>query len=1088
MLPHTLITASAGSGKTWSLTVRYIRLLMLGALPESIVALTFSRKAAGEFFNAILHRLAEAASDPAKAAALAQDIAQPSTSQTEFCQALLAMTSRLPFLMLGTLDSFFIRMARSFPFELGLSGDFTLLDPHQQAVEKMRVYEQVFAPDSSNPRQRRDFMQAFTEATHGKDELRVRNKLDQFVKEWHGLFLSAPHPAQWGQHDAIWPSGGPLPLTREARAAQAERLRGGLQSANLTDKQWDRWNPFLADAVAHLPGSAFTKPLDFIFAKALAAKEDLRRGRADLTVERKRHPVEGPAAEALLLLCDSLLAGEFESALRQTRGIFDVISRYDQTYHQLVRRQGRLTFQDVQMILAAGLSPDSLSPTTAPEAALTHADHRQLMDYRLDARYDHWLLDEFQDTSRVQWRVLANLIDEAVQDSEGRKSFFAVGDQKQSIYEWRGGTPRLFDEIREQYNAAASCPEDQPIKVQPLSVSQRSGPAVIAMVNDLLGDRSTLEAVFPPDAVAQWPWQAHSSRNLSYGGLAQVVEVADEDAEAPEDIESDPDDEEPIPQADARWRAAAQLLLQLRPLERGLSCALLCHRNPRALAIADFLRSATDMEVVCESDLSIARDNPATSALLALIQAAAHPLDTFAWQQVLMTPISNVIASQFPAATPSALRHLTLLKVLSQVAASGFHDTLRWWIEALPPLDPFSQSRLDELCACARQFDATGSHDADEFLAFAHAWTVRGTSHAAAIQVMTVHRSKGLTFDIVLIPDLHDQMFRAVYPVGLQTNEFGAVQWLLKMPKRDLALADSVLAAALRRAEAASWRERMAGLYVMVTRAKYANYIFTKPGPKKPSSSFSLARAVRSILTNAQDRDVAIAQRTYPLLAEYGDPAWIEAHPLKPAAPAAATPALPSPAPPRLVPPSRGPGIPLPARRASGSLEDEPGGLLFQSARQAAREVGLAIHEAFRRVRWADDAPSALAAPDLDPQAAEAARACIADPSLAPLFAPPEGPAEVWRERAFDLVLNGTLISGVFDRVVIQRTSTGQASRALLLDFKTEVPRPSAAAAARAHRPQLETYRQALSHLLALPQAHIRTVLLFTSTQETVDL
>ena len=60
MLPHTLITASAGSGKTWSLTVRYLRLLMLGAEPESIVALTFSRKAAGEFFNAILHRLAEA--------------------------------------------------------------------------------------------------------------------------------------------------------------------------------------------------------------------------------------------------------------------------------------------------------------------------------------------------------------------------------------------------------------------------------------------------------------------------------------------------------------------------------------------------------------------------------------------------------------------------------------------------------------------------------------------------------------------------------------------------------------------------------------------------------------------------------------------------------------------------------------------------------------------------------------------------------------------------------------------------------------------------------------------------------------------
>ena len=148
MLPHTLITASAGSGKTWSLTVRYLRLLMLGAAPESIVALTFSRKAAGEFFNAILHRLAEAAAGTDAAAVLAKDIERPGTTREEFCQALVRMTSGLPFLMLGTLDSFFIRMARSFPFELGLAGDFTMLDPHQQSVEKMRVYERVFAPES----------------------------------------------------------------------------------------------------------------------------------------------------------------------------------------------------------------------------------------------------------------------------------------------------------------------------------------------------------------------------------------------------------------------------------------------------------------------------------------------------------------------------------------------------------------------------------------------------------------------------------------------------------------------------------------------------------------------------------------------------------------------------------------------------------------------------------------------------------------------------------------------------------------------------------------------------------------------------
>ena len=68
---HEMIFASAGSGKTFALTTRFIRLLALGVAPERIVALTFTRKAAGEFFGEILNRLAAASGDEAKARALA---------------------------------------------------------------------------------------------------------------------------------------------------------------------------------------------------------------------------------------------------------------------------------------------------------------------------------------------------------------------------------------------------------------------------------------------------------------------------------------------------------------------------------------------------------------------------------------------------------------------------------------------------------------------------------------------------------------------------------------------------------------------------------------------------------------------------------------------------------------------------------------------------------------------------------------------------------------------------------------------------------------------------------------------------------
>jgi len=1120
MLPHTLITASAGSGKTWSLTVRYLRLLMLGAEPESIVALTFSRKAAGEFFNAILHRLAEAASRSDLAEGLARDIERPGTTREEFCGALVKMTARLPFFMLGTLDSFFIRMARSFPFELGLSGDFTMLDPHQQALEQSRVYERVFAPTGGADGVRREFMQAFAEATHGKDEVKVRRKLDEFIKGWHGLFLTAPHARQWGEASVIWPGASPVPGPAVERPAVVERIRQGLAGVVMTEAHQKRWADFLAAALEHAPGSPMEKPLSYLFDRLLPLREDLRRGNAEVPMERKRYELTGPLAEGAADLMDWLMARELETVLRQTRGIYEVVLRYDRIYHGLVRRQGKLTFQDVQLILGGGLSPEASGAMAQQARALTHGQNRQLMDYRMDSRYDHWLLDEFQDTSRGQWRVLENLIDETVQDSEGRKSFFAVGDQKQSIYEWRGGTPQLFDEIARQYNSGAANEEEAPIKILPLSLSQRSGPAVIDMVNALLGNREALAEVLPAATVAQWPWQEHESRNTGYGGAAVVVEVPDEAADQTAALEPDPDDDtdeespdgDGAPQADARWRRAAELLKEMNPLQRGLTCAVICHRNPRALALADFLRGETGMEVVCESDLFIAQDNPATSALLALLQAAAHPGDGFAWQQVLMTPLEGVFRSREEfeiksmiqdgtAADRRRLLHSPVSRhVLGQVMELGFHDTLRWWMAALrremPELDGFSCGRMEELCSCAREFDRSGSRDVDEFLAFAAAWKVRGAGHAGAIQVMTVHRSKGLTFDVVLMPDFHDRMFLYGQTVGMKTDAQGEVEWLLKLPGKKLTASDPVLGAALARADAAQWRERLAGLYVMVTRAKFANYIFLKPA-SKPSPTPALAKVIRAALTQEKAGDFSIAGRAYPQIAAFGDPDWWQKHELKvparggpPVQNKAMKPSLVQDdlfaAAPAVGQASRRRRIPLRARRPSDQDGTGISGM-FKSARQAAREAGVAVHEALRRVEWAEQAETALSAADLEAAAVAEARACLRDPALATFFAKPERPVVVWRERAFDVILDGVLHSGIFDRVIVELDGHGTAESAVLIEFKTENPAPVAADAAEAHRPQLAVYHRALGRLLGLPAGKIRQVILFTGTRQTVE-
>src|ERR1700757_1612787 len=142
---HVMILASAGSGKTYALTDRFVALLARGAAPERIAALTFTRKAAGEFFDEILRKLARAAVDENAARKLAADIGVPGRGPADFLKMLRAVTDAMHRLSLGTLDSFFARVVRTFPLELGLGGEFEILQEHAARLERRRVLRRMFA-------------------------------------------------------------------------------------------------------------------------------------------------------------------------------------------------------------------------------------------------------------------------------------------------------------------------------------------------------------------------------------------------------------------------------------------------------------------------------------------------------------------------------------------------------------------------------------------------------------------------------------------------------------------------------------------------------------------------------------------------------------------------------------------------------------------------------------------------------------------------------------------------------------------------------------------------------------------------------
>ncbi len=1020
-LSHSMILASAGSGKTFALTDRFVALLAHGAAPDRIAALTFTRKAAGEFFDEILRKLAHAAADEAVAKKLAARIGLPALGCAEFLAMLRAVVEAMPRLSLGTLDSFFSRVVRAFPLELGLGGDFEILQEHAARLERRRVLRRMFAHAGRDDAAQQDFVEAFKRATFGREEKRLGETLDRFLDEHAETFLAAPDPTRWGRVDKIWPQGALwfAHATARERDAAARALHAALAWDEFNDKQRARLDNFFAELPAWSPGAELPDAVGYMLKNALEEWPAL----AEVRIERKKVPLSRAAGDALRKLAGGIVGAELVRHLEMTRGVCAVLQGYEAIYDDAVRRGGRLTFADVQRLLQpAALTRDA------------DLDRRLFIDWRLDAQIDHWLLDEFQDTSFGQWSVLKNLIDEAVQDAEGARTFFCVGDVKQAIYTWREGDARLFREVLDHYNQIAP----GTIEVRPLNDSWRSGPPIVAMVNRVFGDAQALRALFPADAAQRWSaeWGAHTSARPELGGFSELRHAADEAG---------------------RFAETLRVIQEVQPLARGLSVAVLVQKNDTAAELADYLRREGKLPAIAESDLHVGTDNPLACALLALVRAAAHPGDRAAWEHVGMTPLAHVLHAEkcFDADGLTA-------RLLGEIHARGFERTIEAWLQklepALAPNDRFSRERGRQLVEAARLFDETGSRDVAEFGQFIARHTVRESDAAAVVRVMTVHKAKGLGFDLVILPDLEGKSI-AARRRGLAVKKAAdrSVEWVLDLPSEEFFARDETLSAFATAAEADACYEKLCLLYVAMTRAKRAMYIITHPVGNSSSKNFP--RLLRDTLGEEWSE---------------GDARWFEkiSRAVTAEKPAEALPTIDE---------TRAPRAPRRPSQTPSGLQSgviESGGLFSLATGDAGAAFGRGVHALLAEISWlapgdGEEFASRWTERGVEPEVRAEALACLVAEALADVWKENLG-AELWRERAFEIVLDGAWVTGVFDRVVIERDPQGRAVRATVFDFKTDrVAGGDNATAVARHAAQIGIYCRAAARLAGLPESAV---------------
>jgi ATP-dependent helicase/nuclease subunit A len=169
-------------------------------------------------------------------------------------------------------------------------------------------------------------------------------------------------------------------------------------------------------------------------------------------------------------------------------------------------------------------------------------------------------------------------------------------------------------------------------------------------------------------------------------------------------------------------------------------------------------------------------------------------------------------------------------------------------------------------------------------------------------------------------------------------------------------------------------------------------------------------------------------------------------------------------------------------------------GALFGTAGRDAADFGTAVHRLFAQVDWAGPGtPGALAAWADFGAAGVEALGCVGAPELAGVWERPEesGRApESWRERGFEVVLDGEWVTGVFDRVVVSRDSSGRVLRAAVFDFKTDRVTGEAeiAAAVVRYAGQLKLYRAAVGRLTGLDTADVSCELVFTHPRRRIPL
>ncbi|GAA9430959.1 RecB-like helicase [Helicobacter pylori] len=724
------LKASAGSGKTFALSVRFLALLFKGANPSEILTLTFTKKATAEMKERILDYLKilqkeslENEKEKEKSQNILKELEEKYRLDPSFVQN-SAQKIYQRFLnaeiRISTIDAFFQSILRKFCWFVGLSANFEVNEDtkaHQQQLNASFL--------SALNNEQLEELSVFIAQCLSYDSYTSDSILERLRFLKNKLYLFDPN-----KKDPVFNEEGFLEKLRNLNR-QIQSVETASDKAKTAIK-CDDFRGFLNSSLTWL--------------KKKGEYRDFKKIKDEIpTLESECEEIEND------------LKRYYEA---RESALFKKFPKFIQLYDKATSKIQALDFDAIKDKVHALLKGYEEVPA-------------EFFYFRLDSKIAHILIDEFQDTSLNDYKILAPFIDEikaGIGQAKWQRSVFFVGDVKQSIYGFRGSFSSLFESVSKDFY------HDN------LPFNHRSSPLIINYVNTIFKKAYQNS----PTAYLEQKYPKASSNKHVKDGYIKVSLVADE-----------------------RELLLEQILQEAKNLlEHGIDpkdITILCATNDDALEIKNYL----------QENLSTIRPSTESSA----------KLSQFVESKIIKNALEYALAEEpyKPFYKHSVLKLAGYLHD-DAIALAGFNPKKEsvagfvWKVMELFEL----YTECTQICLEL----AVGCEDANEFLEKLEAKEIASFNTKGA-QIMTIHKSKGMQFPYVIVCE------RLGKPKTNNSNQFleeysGTELTRLYYRMKNREVVDKDYARALDKEEAAKDHEETNVYYVAFTRAELGLIVVAK--------------------------------------------------------------------------------------------------------------------------------------------------------------------------------------------------------------------------------------------------------------------